>query len=349
MADGRGGGRVTLRDVARAAQVSTTTVSDSLNGSGALPEQTRRRVRDIALAMGYRPSVAARSLRNGRTGILVIAMLPSDVDAESLWHVDFFMRVMAGAAIEATRRGYFLAVAPAPMQLDVAHDGLIAVDPSDRDPLVEQACERGTPVSTVGRTASPTASWVDSDYDVAVADVLDHLERQGAGRPMLITHDSDASYIGIVEAEFAAWCARRGIENRHARIRGAFNPTAARAAVREILRGPGRPDALFAGLDQLALAAQLAAFDIGLRVPHDLLMANLGDGPSVANAPVPITVVELRAEEMGRKAVSMLVDQIEGTAEPRHEVMPSHLVLRASTAQRSDPTVAVQAVSANET
>ncbi|UGU29259.1 LacI family DNA-binding transcriptional regulator [Mycolicibacterium smegmatis] len=330
MAGERGRGRVTLRDVALAANVSTTTVSDSLNGSGSLPEKTRQRVRKIALELGYRPSVAARSLRNGRTGILVIAMLPSDVDAESLWHVDYFMRVMAGAAIEANQRGFFLAVAPAAMQLDVAHDGLIAVDPAEGDPLVESARQRGTPASTVGRTASDAASWVDNDWAGVVGDVLDHLERGGARRPMLIAPDSAASYIGSVEREFGSRCRRHGYAPRSARIAGAFNPAAARAAVRDILDGPDRPDALFVGLDQLALAAELAATDLGLRVPEDLMLVNLGDGAAVALAPVPISVVELHAEEMGRAAVRMLVDQIEQNAEPRHEVVPAHLVVRAS-------------------
>ncbi|OBF46879.1 LacI family transcriptional regulator [Mycolicibacterium monacense] len=330
MAAERGRGRVTLRDVALAANVSTTTVSDSLNDSGSLPVTTRQRVRKIAAELGYRPSVAARSLRNGRTGTLGITMLPSEVDAESLWHVDYFMRVMAGAAIEANQRGFLLAVAPAHMQLDVAHDGLIAVDPSKEDEMLESARLRGTPVSTVGRTDSPAASWVDNDWAAVVAGVLDHLERGGSRQPMLITPESPASYIHSVEHEFTSWCARRGFADRKSRIPGAFNPAVARAAVRDILDDPDAPDALFVGLDQLALAAELAAMDLGLRVPQDLMLVNIGDGAAVALAPVPISVVELHAEEMGRAAVRMLVDQIEQHAEPGREVVSAHLVVRAS-------------------
>lgn len=330
MAAERGRGRVTLRDVALAANVSTTTVSDSLNGSGSLPEKTRQRVRRIAVELGYRPSVAARSLRNGRTGILVITMLPSDVDAESLWQVEYFMRVMAGAASEANQRGFLLTVAPAHMQLDVAHDGLIAVDPAKGDELLESARRRGTPVSTVGRTDSAAASWVDNDWAGVVADVLDHLQRGGSRRPMLITPESPASYIDSVEHQFTSWCARRRIAGRSARIPGAFNPAVAHAAVRDVLDKPDRPDALFVGLDQLALAAESAAMSLGLRVPQDLMLVNVGDGAAVAHAPVPISVVELHAEDMGRAAVRMLVEQIEHGAEPRREVVPGHLVVRTS-------------------
>lgn len=333
MAAERGRGRVTLRDVALAANVSTTTVSDSLNGTGSLPEKTRDRVRRIAAELGYRPSMAARSLRSGRTGILVIVMLPSDVDAESLWQVEYFMRVMAGAAMEANQRGFLLTVAPARMQLDVAHDGLIAVDPAMGDELLETARRRGTPVSTVGRTDSSAASWVDNDWAGVVADVLDHLERGGSRRPMLISPESPASYIHSLEHHFRARCTELGLAGRSGRIPGAFNPAAARSAVRAILDGPDPPDALFVGLDQLALAAESAAIDLGLRVPQDLMLVNIGDGAAVAHASVPISVVELHAEDMGRAAVRMLIDQIEHGAEARHEVVPGHLVVRASSAR----------------
>jgi len=330
MAAERSRGRVTLRDVALAARVSTTTVSDSLNGSGSLPEKTRQRVRRIAVELGYRPSVTARSLRHGRTGILVITMLPSDVDVESLWQVEYFMRVMAGAAIEANQRGFLLTVAPARMQLDVDHDGLIAVDPAEGDELVEAARRRGTPVSTVGRTDSTAASWVDNDWAGVVSDVLEHLVRGGSRRPMLVVPDSPASYVNSVEQHFTSWCTQRGVDGRRARIPGAFTAAVARTAVREILDRANPPDALFVGLDQLALAAEAAALDVGLRIPQDLVLVNIGDGAAVAHAPVPISVVELHAEDLGRAATRMLIDQIEHDAEPRHEVVPGHLVARMS-------------------
>jgi DNA-binding LacI/PurR family transcriptional regulator len=63
------------------------------------------------------------------------------------------------------------------------------------------------------------------------------------------------------------------------------------------------------------------------------MLVNIGDGAAVAQAPVPISVVELHAQDMGRAAVRMLVDQIADDAEPRHEVVPGHLVVRNSSAR----------------
>src|SRR6185295_14136328 len=62
--------RAGIRDVAAAAGVSITTVSDALNGKGRLPDETRSRVREVADRLGYRPSAAARTLRTGRSGLI---------------------------------------------------------------------------------------------------------------------------------------------------------------------------------------------------------------------------------------------------------------------------------------
>lgn len=63
-------GRAGIRDVAAAAGVSITTVSDALNGKGRLPDATRRHVREVADRLGYRPSAAARTLRTGKSGLI---------------------------------------------------------------------------------------------------------------------------------------------------------------------------------------------------------------------------------------------------------------------------------------
>src|SRR5690606_9590863 len=63
-------GRAGIRDVAAAAGVAITTVSDALNGKGRLPDTTRRPVRTVADRLGYRPSAAARTLRTGKSGLI---------------------------------------------------------------------------------------------------------------------------------------------------------------------------------------------------------------------------------------------------------------------------------------
>src|SRR5438046_9071020 len=72
--------RISIKDVAREASVSVTTVSHALNDKGRLNPDTRQRVRDVAERLGYRPNPAARSLVSGKTGLIaVIPSLPKEV------------------------------------------------------------------------------------------------------------------------------------------------------------------------------------------------------------------------------------------------------------------------------
>ena len=78
-------GRVSIRDVAREAGVSVTTVSHALNGKGRLNAETRKRVREVADRLGYRPNPAARSLVSGHTGLIAaIPSLPRELQPDIL-------------------------------------------------------------------------------------------------------------------------------------------------------------------------------------------------------------------------------------------------------------------------
>ena len=96
-------GRVSIRDVAREAGVSVTTVSHALNDKGRLNPETRRRVRDVADALGYRPNPAARSLVSGRTGLIAaMPSLPRELRVE-FTEFGFFSELIAAATGVAVR------------------------------------------------------------------------------------------------------------------------------------------------------------------------------------------------------------------------------------------------------
>ena len=150
-----GGDRIGIKEVAAAAGVSITTVSHALNGKGRLPDETRVRVREVAEALGYRPSATARSLAGGRTGILALTVARVEAMPFSLTDFDYFAQLMNGAGTAALEQGYALVLAPSagePDLLDrVPLDGAIVVDPVRGDPTLAHLRERGVPVVTTGR------------------------------------------------------------------------------------------------------------------------------------------------------------------------------------------------------
>jgi DNA-binding LacI/PurR family transcriptional regulator len=149
----RAGRRVSIKDVAREAGVSVTTVSHALNGKGRLNPTTRRRVQDVAERLGYRPNPAARSLVSGKTGLIaVVTSLPAEVEMTDF---SYYTDVIGAASGAAVSRDYALVVAPAAGSSfvwdRVPLDGVIVVDPIEGDAALPVLRERSIPFVTIAR------------------------------------------------------------------------------------------------------------------------------------------------------------------------------------------------------
>ncbi len=113
------------------------------------------------------------------------------------------------------------------------------------------------------------------------------------------------------------------------------SPELLREATLRAVRATPAPDAVISGIDGAALGALLAAVDLGLRVPEDMLIASLIDSPALRASTPAITALDLRPADMGRSLTTMLHALIEGSASPgAAEVLEPRLILRESTAAR---------------
>ncbi len=158
--------RVSIRDVAREAGVSVTTVSHALNGKGRLNPETRRRVLEVAEQLGYRPNPAARSLVSGRTGLIAaMASLPSDPKVE-FSAFSYYSELIGGATAAAVDRDAALVVAPPSSRGwfvwdRVALDGVIVIDPMVGDtalPVLRDRGSRSSPPAGI-LSGTPSTRW----------------------------------------------------------------------------------------------------------------------------------------------------------------------------------------------
>ena len=213
---GRRQGRAGIRDVAAAAGVSITTVSDALNGKGRLPDATRRHVREVADRLGYRPSAAARTLRTGKSGLIGLTVTTYGDEPFTFTEFAYFAEMARAATSAALARGYALVILPATSRHDVwsnvALDGTVVIDPSDHDPVVTELVRQGLPVVSDGRPAGtlPVTAWVDNDHEAAVLGLLDHLAAAGARRIGLLTGTTTDTYTRLSTTAYLHWCERVG-------------------------------------------------------------------------------------------------------------------------------------------
>jgi DNA-binding LacI/PurR family transcriptional regulator len=330
--------QVTIGDVAAEAGVSITTVSHALNGKGRLTDETRRRVREVAEELGYRPSALARGLAGGRTGMLALTVSFVEDLAPVLGDYDYFMQVMNAATSAALDRGFSLTLVPAQSRAQVLDtlplDGAIVVDPVPGDEIVDLLDHRGVPIVTTGRRPDgpSEACWVDNDHVAGTRSAIEHMAARGATRIALLTAPALQSYTIDALQAFETACVDLGLAGEVEVVTDSLSEGGAYAAASHLLGSPNPPDAIYATLDRLALGALLAAESKGIRVPEDLMVAGCTDSRAAQSSRPALTTLSLNPDVIGTEAVDLLVGLIEnGAPQAAHRIVPCSLVPRAST------------------
>ncbi|MET8293959.1 LacI family DNA-binding transcriptional regulator [Streptomyces sp. NPDC005180] len=319
----------TLADIARAAEVSTATVSHALNGTGRLGEGTRRRVREIATGLGYG---APRAPRTRTLGLAVTTF------AGSPWNflaVAYFSRWLTAATAAAHAHGYALTTLPADRGAatpwhHLAVDGMLLLDSPYDDPVLRALRARGIPLVFDGRPADPRPGevWVDNDHTAATHEVLDHLAASGARRIALHAGFGDENYTLAVTEAYGHWCARRGRTPLPVR----FDPHDGPGHAFDPVFAEGGADAVYCLYDPGGRQVLAAAARHGLSVPADLLLVCASEDPAYADCRPPVTTLTLHPEALAEAAVSALVTLLEpgAPAAPGGLTVPATLLQRTS-------------------
>lgn len=310
-----------IRQVAAEAGVSITTVSDSLSGKGRISEATRRRVREVANSLGYRPDALAQGLRAGHSRLLGLVVTKYGESAWTFTRFPYFSIVVDAAVTAALEDGYALVVLPSDSDLEsllaYPFDGLFVVDPLRRDTVVTEARRRGVYVVADRANASqPDHLWVDFDHDHAITLMCDHLGASGSRTPALLASDGDDSYTHACCAAYERWCEGRGRAPRIVHVDHSSEDAA--TTVRDLLDGRGRPDAVFGLEDHHLELLQSATRAAGLRVPADVGLGCFAEAGTSGNPEPPIARLSVSPESLAVKAITRLVDAIE-RRDPRVE------------------------------
>ncbi|WP_125264679.1 LacI family DNA-binding transcriptional regulator [Streptomyces alboflavus] len=327
----------TLADVARAAEVSTATVSHALNGTGRLADATRRRVRATATALGYG---APRTGPRTRTLGIAVTTFPGPWNYTE---IAYFSRAVTAATAAAHAHGYAVTTLPAHRVADAAWhtlavDGMLIADSPPGDPMARALRARGIPLVFDGVPGDVRAGdhWVDNDHTATTRQVLDHLTAAGARRIALQSGSGTETYARVVTETYEEWCAAHGVPARAVRFDAADTEGRTFDA---LLTGPDRADAVYAAYDPGGRQLLAAARRHGLRIPEDLLLVCASEDPGYAETAPPVTTVSLNPELMARAAVDRLVALIESADPPAPgpTAVPAALHVRTSSGRTSRP------------
>ena len=324
------GRRVGVREVARAAGVSTQTVSRVLNEHAGIRAETRQRVLDAMAALDYRMNNAARALGTSRTR--TIGIIASDA---SMYGPAVGILALEAAARAAGRwvTAAYADAGDAASVVDAARhlsaqgvDGIVVVAPHARTLSTVDSAGVGVPVVALH---GPGAAELQRDAArIAVA----HLVGEGHSR---IAHlaGPDAWIEAVARAEgFASAASEQGL--RKAGLwRGDWTAASGLAAAAEIAAAVRRahgPTAVFVANDQMALGLIAGLADAGLSVPDDVSVVGVDDNPDAAYYRPALTTVRLDVAGEAARCIAEVVGA-DADAESAVPIAVPDLVIRAST------------------
>lgn len=329
----------TIRDVAKAAGVSTATVSAVVNESAFVSSDLRARVKAAVASLNYTPMSAARALKGGRSRL--IALVVSDLANP------FFARLVWAAEAAVATWGYSLVVFNSDEKPEnerrilvrirtLSCDGVLLVPVGTALPgHQKQHAERDAiPTVLFGRVVdSEHFDTVTIDNVSAARQVTNYLLDLGHRRIGSITGPTHLTtgkgrLQGLIDA-----MAARGMEPEPGHLRsGEFREEVAYSVAREMIGRADRPSALYAANGVMALGLMRALADLGLRCPDDISIASTDTIPGIGGLRPRLTRTEHPVSEMTNEALRLLIDRIErGTeAQARHVVFQPALVLGES-------------------
>jgi LacI family transcriptional regulator len=342
----------TIQQIAAKSGVSIATVSRALNGSPEVSEATRERILELARQLDYTPSAAARTLVSRRSHVVGV-ILDTGPGHPDLLH-PFFQEVLVGLKHGAGSLGYDLLLFASDVPGNgfggkhsylrrAGHhnvDGAIVMGFDGRDPEIAKLAGSGLPCIAVDADLhGPRTGFVMSENEQGARLAVRHLHELG--------HERIATITGLLKTRpgadrldgYGYELADLGLElPAEYVVEGDFYDESGYRGTRQLLELDRPPTAIFAASDLMAAGALRAANELGVRIPEDVAIVGFDDIGLASLITPQLTTVRQDMHALGEAAANGLAHMIDDPgAEPARELVPTRLVVRASSGGSGAP------------
>jgi DNA-binding LacI/PurR family transcriptional regulator len=334
-------GRLTLQDVARLAGVSASTASIALAGSDRVSPSTREAVLRAAAQLNYIPNSPGRALRSRRAG--AIALVIPHTSHHVFTH-PVFMDLLEGITAVANERELMTILstglnaegdAPAYLRIMQSHqaDGVIVASASANDENIDRLVASGYPVTLIGRRPHrPNLHCVGIDDLTGSRRATEHLIATHGLRRVAHIAGPLAHQSAIDKLDgYRTALGKAGIAyDESLVVESDYTQEGGYVTCMRLLDG-GRPDAIFAANDQMALGAIEAMRERGLDAPRDIAIVGYDDIDLARVMQPQLTTVRADLVEAGRLAAERLTKLLDGEEPtPVQTELPTTVVIRSS-------------------
>lgn len=332
----------TIRDVAKLAGVSTSTVSLTFGDNKRVKPETARRIWDAAQQLGYKPNPVAQSLKLGRSRMVGVVL--AEISNP------FSGRLIKEIAHTAYASGYHVIVSDTETdpvrelelidQLSAQRvSGIILTPHGHSAAYIEHVRACGTPIVIIDQKIDRAErDFVGSNTRLAASMLTEHLVNLGHQRIAQITGPHHLWTATERIGGFRDTLAAKGIAvDETLIVNGDYDDEKAYEITMGLMTRPNPPTAILAASNVMALGALQALQDLGLTCPDDVSLATIDDIPWSAVIRPKITMVLQDIETIAQTAIEFLLERIElsdpgAIPSPRERVLTPRMVVGGSTA-----------------
>ncbi|PGN68530.1 LacI family transcriptional regulator [Priestia megaterium] len=331
----------TIKDIARVAGVSVTTVSRALNGYSDVNEKTRQKIADVARELNYSPNTLARGLVMQKSK--TIGLLVSGISRESVKD-NFTFEVLCGVNERASTLGYDLILfnTNTMMQREKTYtqlcrerrvDGAIIQGIKKEDPYLKEVVESDIPCVLVDIPVhSNSVGYVTTDNALGAKKAVEHLASLGH------------KHIGMINGHEEAFVSQERLNGYREALKecglsfrsewvvsGNFEEKKAEKAVRELINRHKEVTAIFCASDLMALGALKACKELGLHVPKEMSIVGYDNIVLASYSSPNLTTVGQEVYQIGYEAADLLIEMLEGKETNMKRYLDTKLIIREST------------------
>ncbi len=332
--------RITIKDVASAAGVSVTTVSNALNGrTEAMTADTLTRIQEAIRTLNYHPSSVARSMVTQRTATigLIIAEIETPLFLQALNVIEPIARAANHNILVCSAHNLEEEQQAVELLLEKQVDGIIFLSQSRyvEDDYLGNLPISAPPIVLINRTTNlerfDRIYWDNTD---GVVKAMDYLVQ--AGHRLIAQLRGPATRRSSKE-RFQGY--KFGLEKHNLKYREEYSqsgnyeaePREWEQATLKLLQVPPRPTAILASNDTVGAVIMRTIQQAGLRVPQDITVIGNDNQPFCIYLNPALTTVELPIIEAGRQAIEMLLERLSNQSkESEHRILPCPLIIRES-------------------
>ncbi|HBF37833.1 MAG TPA: LacI family transcriptional regulator [Firmicutes bacterium] len=331
----------TIKDVAKLAGVSPSTVSRVIADNRRISPATKERVKKLMTELDYHPNMIARSLINRSSHTLGLILSRS---TDSAFSNPFFSEIIRGISAITQSHHYNLMLATAEDYAEEARqclrmvtekrvDGVLLLASRVNDELIPELISNNYPFVVVGRAPDLQKCYsVNNDNIQAAYTAVRHLFNLGHQKIALLNGPEE--YILCQDRYEGYRFAFRefGIENDPSLVKkGSFSQDDGYRLTLELLDSASPPTAIFAVDDLIAIGAYKAIKEKGLRIPEDIAVVGFNDDPLASVIEPNLTTVRIPIYKMGVAASTMIIDLLQShDIFPAQKILSSELIIRDS-------------------